>query len=263
MKRCVIIVVICFALSCSKDSNVPEDENLITISLPKTMSLSYSTGTEVLYEFTYNNEQQISQIIMDRTSESDEANILISSFTYDDLGNLVKVATENKSDETEVMMVFNYQEDIITKVNFSWNNEPFENEIFYLGAATNAYSMTGDLGNFPSAWNFDDQDLLEELVIAANHIGLDYSTTDKGIFYEAKIEPAVHIWYGLLFYLSPYETCFFSQKDLTGFDIDGNGFLYKDKLWSSNGNLLTFKLSQNIPLGLVIKYVITYEERTI
>lgn len=263
MKRCIMIAAIFFTLSCSKDSDVPVDENLISISLPKTVSLSYSTGMEVLYEFTYNNKQQIVQIIMDRTSEGDETNIFISNFTYDDHGNLVQVATEDTAGETDVLITFEYQEDIITKVDFSWNDEALENEIFYLGAATNAYSMTGDLGNFPSAWNFDDQDLLEELIIAANHIGLDYSTTDKGIFYGAQIQPAVHIWYGLLFNLSPYETCFFSQKDLTGFNIDGNGFLYQDKLWSSNGDLLTFKLSQNIPLGLVIKYVITYEERTI
>lgn len=257
MKQSFILILLSIMLSCSKNSDDSDNEE---IARPKTMALSYSSGEDVVYEFSYNSENQIEHIRIERSSDGD-INYLESNFNYGINGELIEVLST--FDESELRLSFSYDNAIITDINFIIDGTESDMDIFYLGDATNAYSINGDLGNLPTAWNFDSENRLEEYAVSSTNIIPTYSNFNKGIFYDVNLQPAIHIWHGLVFYLAPWELYFFSKSDIESLKIEDDTYSYKNKLWDGDGNLVAFHFGSEIPFGFTIHYTITYENKTL
>lgn len=228
---------------------------------PSTITLAYNDGQEVIYQLSYTKGNQIDQIHITRRSD-DDIIYAESSFSYGTNGELTEVLST--FGVTEYSVAFTYDNDtLITKVDFIVDGIENAMDIFYIGEETNGYLINGALGNLPTAWDFDSENILQEFVVTSTNIVPTYSDFDKGVFKDVNIQPATHIWYGLVFYLSPWELYLFSQKDIKSLRIANDIYLYKNKLWNGEGNLVAFQYSPQIPFGFKIDYTITYETRTL
>ena len=250
-----ILLFTLLSASCSKNDNDIEEQG----NFPSTISLDYIDGQQVIYHLSYNDENQIDQIRIERRSD-DDVTRTESNFIYGINGELTEVLST--FDDTDLRVAFTYGTNtIITNVDYIIDGTENEMEIFYLGEETNAYSIDGALGNLPTAWDFDAENTLQELVVTSTNIVPTYSDFDKGIFNDVNIQPATHIWHGLVFYLAPWELLLFSSKDIESLRIADDTYLYKNKLWDGEGNLVAFQFGSQIALGFTIDYTITYENR--
>lgn len=244
--------------SCSKNATNQIQNKEERAFFPKTISLKYSSGENSTYNFSYNAEEQISLIDFQR---NDGDILLISKFLYNVEGQLTKVITENIMDATHYDVSFEYDstDGTISDIALISSGAEKDLSIFYLGGEVNSYQVDGELGNLPTAWAFDADDNLQEMVIAETNISLENSNTDKGIFYHVNTQPAVHVWHGLLFYLSIYELYHFSKKDINLLRIEDANYTYLNKAWDEDGNLVSFQI--NNPPFLMIENTVVYEQK--
>lgn len=243
-----LIASIVFVItSCSKKST-NEDQTFF----PKTISLKYSTGENSTYNFSYNDEEQISLIDFQR---NDGAISLTSRFIYNVEGQLTEVLTENTVNATHFDVSFEYDSTDGTISDIALINSGVEKDlsILYLG---NTYGVDGELDDLIS-WTFDADDNLQGMNIGETNISLEDSNTDKGIFYNVNTQPAVHVWQGLLFNQPIYELYFFNKKDVNLLHIEDDNYTYQNKTWDANGNLVSFQIS-NLP-SFTIDNTVVYE----
>lgn len=262
MKRSLIILILFFGFSCSKNSDNGDTTDTTTLSLPKTISLVYDTGEYVHHGFVYNSEQQIEQITTERNSGTDVTKVEYD-FNYAENGQLNEVLSTNLDDGTELNVVFDYsQQNVLTGLVLLSDGIATELDVFNHGEGLNSYSIHGDLGNLPTDLDFDTENKLTQLTITDINYVPTYSIFDKGIFHDVNLQPAVHVWHGFLFYLLPWELHLFSQIDMESLLIEENNYFYTEKLRDGQGNLTTFKMESQALFGFTIDYTIDYENRT-
>lgn len=245
-------------ISCSKNS---DDSSSIQIALPKTMILSYSTGEMIDYKFTYNNNNQITAIVMERQSDGD-INKITWNFSYDENDALIQAVATGT--ETDALISYAYGDNnIITDVDLVVDGTNYETDVFYHGEATNSYAMNGEFPFMPMGWDFDVQNRLETSLIKSVFYTPTYSEVNKGIFSDVNLHPAMYMWHQLALSLAPWELYFFSGSDMEQLHIGDDTFIYKNKLRNANGNLIAFQMAPQVPFGFIIDYTITYENKTL
>ena len=265
MKKPVLIWLLLLNLACSKDSYSDNGDNLTTISLPTALELSYNGGEqEVIYELSYNQENQINQVSIERSSDGDTTQLL-ANFNYNQNGTLVEVT--GTSDAEQFQMVFSYNQDtIISDIDFNIGGDETNLDVLY-DEIQNSYLVTYVNLNLPLSFTFDEQNRLSLIGVQENSITPSYLDFDKGVFHDVNLQPANHIWNGLFFFLAPWELYFLSERDVTRFDIENpsnptESSNYQSKLRDGNGNLIAFQLRFGVFGSLLIDYLITYENRT-
>ena len=246
--------------SCSKDSG---GEPTKKAYFPKTISLAYGSGETVLYQLSYNSKNQLVQMNIERNS-LDETTQLISYFNYTETGLLTSVMSENGQGSSQYNFTFGYDsEGTITDIGLSVDNSDYNLSATYSGPEDNRYLVEGDLANLPTEWSFDPDGQLIKIAIAENNYTLQFSEGDEGVFHYLKPQNALVIWHGLMFYLSPFELFFFSQHDIALIQTEDASYLFQNKIWDGNGNLVSFQVKPNIPLGPIINYVVEYETKNL
>ena len=252
------LVIILVVASCSKNDNDTTEQGYF----PDTISLAYNDGQQVVYRIRYTNDNQIDQIGIERRFDDGVISRIESTFNYSAAGELTEVSST--FDDSNLRIAFMYDNDTtITNLDFIVDGTEIGMDIFYLGKAVNAYSINGSLGNLPTAWDFDSENILQEFAVTSTSIVPTYSDFGKGVFNDVSIQPATHIWYGLLFYLAPWELYLFSTKDMERLRIADDTYLYKNKLRDGEDNLVAFQFGSQNLLGLTINYTITYENRSL
>lgn len=241
--------------SCSKNATNEIQNKEEQAFFPKTVSLKYSTGENSTYNFSYNDEEQISLIDFQR---NDGAISLTSRFIYNVEGQLTEVLTENTVNATHFDVSFEYDSTDGTISDIALIDVGVEKDlsIIYLDGEIGTYGVDGDLENLIS-WSFDADDKLQEMNIGETNISLEDSNTNKGIFYHVNTQPALHVWQGLLFNQSIYELYFFNKKDINLLHIEDDNFTYQNKEWDAYGNLISFQIS-NL-LSFTIDNAVVYE----
>lgn len=262
MKKLILLLVLPLSLACTKDSGNDNEGNLTTISLPTTLELSYNEGEQdVLYKLSYNQENQIDQISLERDSDGDLTQ-LVANFIYDQNGMLIEVT--GVSGEEQFQMVFSYnQNTIINQIDFNFGGEEINLDILY-DEIQNSYLIVFIDTDLPLSFAFDEQNRLSLQEIQENSFIPSYSDFDRGVFYDVNLQPALHIWNGLFFFLSPWELYFLSERDITGFEVENSSnptlfSNYLNKLRDGNGNLIAFQLRIGNFGSTQIDYSITYE----
>jgi len=247
-------------LSCSKDSG---DQPTQKAYYPKTLSLSYNSGETVRYQFSYNAENQLTQMEIERNS-LDETTLLVSHFNYTETGLLTSIVSENGQSSSQYNFTFGYDsEGTITDIGFMADDADPNLSISYSGPEDNSYLVEGDLANLPTEWSFDPDGQLVKTTIAGNNYTLQFSESNEGVFQYLKPQNALVIWHGLMFYLSPFELFFFSQHDIALVQTEGPNFIFQNKVWDGDGNLISFQIRANIPFGQTINYNVEYETKNL
>lgn len=256
--RLLIMLGIVFLISCSKNSVDQVQEVVEQQYLPKLISLEYGYGDTVIYELEYNSSGHIQKIRMTRNTAGDQSNFL-TDFEYDEMFNPVIATTKDLSNGVSYEVSFTYDQlGIITDLIFVADGTENETSISYL-PLENRYTVDGNLANYPMIWNFNNEGQLLQMGINESVLTLELSDHSKGLFNEVMVQPAIHIWYGLLFYLTSPELYFFSQQDITSVTTNEFPYLYENKVKDGGGNLISFTASY---AGvLTINYVINYENR--
>lgn len=253
-------IALVLLLSCSKDAG---DEPTKKAYFPKTISLAYGSGETVLYQLSYNSKNQLVQIDLERNS-LDETTQLISNFDYSETGMLVNVSSEDVQSGSRYNFTFDHDMDgIITDVDFSVDDVEYDLSTTYYGNNDNRYLIEGDLANLPTEWSFDPDGQLVKAAIAGNNYTLQFSEGDEGVFQYLKPQNALVIWHGLMFYLSPFDLFFFSQHDIALMQTGDASYLFQNKIWDGNGNLVSFQVKPNVPFGPIINYVVAYETKNL
>ncbi|MEO9893629.1 hypothetical protein [Aurantibacter sp.] len=227
--------------------------------VPKVITLVYSYGRTAVYTMDYNDLLQLKTIdILYKTDDGE--NKLQTKIGYDETGLMTTINIEDANNELNYATTFYYDlnndisdlefviEGVIQETNFQYDPN---NRI---------YAVDGELGNFPMGWRFDEDNNLTEMSVTSNLFMLTSSESEKGVFQHLDLQPALTIWYGLLFYLSPYELYFFNQKDLDRFKATEFYYDYEEKVRDENGNLIAFKMVPDNPLAGTISYTISYKE---
>ena len=259
MKLSFILTLLCIMLSCSSNSDDNDNEQ---IALPKSILLSYNNGQQVSYAFDYNSKNQIEDLVVERGFD-DDITTLESHFNYNEEGELIGVVS-NASNEVYTVNFSYGDNSVITNVDFLIDGvETHDIDMFYHGVIPNSYAANSEWASFPMAWDFDEQNRLTEYLITTINYVPGYSNFDKGIFHDVNLQPANHIWQGLVFYLVPWELYFFSEYDIENLTIEDDTYFYKDKLWDGDGNLIAFQFTPQVPFGFTIHYTITYEKKTL
>lgn len=247
-------------LSCSKDSG---NEPVQKAYYPKVLSLSYGSGEMTHYQFSYNSKNELTQMNIERNS-LDETTQIISYFEYTEAGLLSSVLSENGQGSAQYNITFGYNsEGAITDIGFMTEGSDSDLSISHSGPETNRYLVEGDLANLPTEWSFDPDGQLVKAAIAGNNYTLQFSESDEGVFQYLKPQKALVIWHGLMFYLSPFELFFFSHHDISRIQTEDSSYLFQNKIWDGNGNLVSFKVMPNVPFGQIINYNVEYETKNL
>ena len=265
MKKIVLFPIILWLLACSKDSNVDEGSNLATVSLPTSLVLAYSSGEEVDYEISYNQENQIQELSIVRSSDGD-LNQFQANFSYASNGLLTEVS--GTSGEAPFQMTFSFDEnEVISSVAYVSDNEEVNFDISY-DETQNNYLVDFVDFDLPLSFDFDTQNRLVDLGVQDNALIPNYSDFEKGVFHDVNLQPAVHIWNGIFFFLAPWELYFLSERDIQSFNRENPAeptvqSRYQNKLRDGMGNLIAFQLSIGSFGTLIIDYTISYENKTL
>ncbi|WP_418497867.1 hypothetical protein [Flagellimonas sp.] len=247
-------------LSCSKDSDGESNQKAY---FPKTISLAYGSGETVLYQLSYNSKNQLAQMTIERNS-LDETTRLISNFDYNDTGKLVNISSEDVQSGSLYNFTFDHGVNgTVTNVGFMIDDVEYDLSTTYNESDEIHYLIEGDLANLPTEWNLDPDGQLIKIAISENNYTLQFSEGDKGVFHYLKPQNALVIWHGLMFYLSPFELFFFSQHDIALIHTGDAGYLFQNKIWDGNGNLVSFQVKPNVLFGLTINYVVEYETKNL
>lgn len=255
--------VLVLLLSCSKDSGHDGANDPKMAYFPKNLSLSYSSGQTVHYQFSYNSKNELARMEIERNS-LDETTQLSSNFNYTEAGLLSNVLSENGQGSAQYNTSFEYNaEGTITGVGFTTDGTDHNLSISYSGPETNRYLVEGDLANLPTEWSFDSDGQLVKVALAGNNYALQFSEIDEGVFQYLKPQNALVIWHGLMFYLSPFELFFFSRHDIAQIQTEDPNFIFQNKVWDGNGNLVSFQVRPNVPFGDIINYNVEYETKNL
>ncbi|NJB71572.1 hypothetical protein GGR42_002034 [Saonia flava] len=246
--------------SCSKDRNDNETTESEERYFPKLISLQYSSGDKISYDLKYNATGHIQQIEIIRTTD-DNITHFMTNIEYNEKVFVTAALTEDISNGVGYEVSYAYdQSNTITDIQFNANGSDISTSINY-NPLNYRYTVDGDLANFPMIWNFDSTGQLLQMGISESVLTLELLGTNKGVFHDVTVQPAIHIWYGLLFYLASPELYFFSQNDILSVDTNEFPYIYDNKVRDGDGNLISFKASY---AGvLTIDYTITYEKRSI
>ncbi|CAZ97364.1 hypothetical protein [Zobellia galactanivorans] len=256
-----VLIILLFA-GCSKDKDsptVPEIGN--QTPLPKVISVVYSHERSGTYTMSYDKEQQLTAIDIILYQDNNDIH-WTAAVEYDAKGSVTRVLLENVDTMDNAYTydtVFDYDENgDMADIIFTIGGDVKPTTFLY-DPDNHIYKLDGDLGNFPMSWGFDQDKHLTEMVISDNYFKLTSSGNEKGVFHNLDSQPALTIWYGLLFYLSPHELYFFHQKDLDRFEADTFYYDYGEKVRDGDGNLIAFKMLPDDPLGVSISYTVSYE----
>lgn len=258
-----ILIMVLFALmlgSCSKDKEKPIPQMTKKIVLPSVISLVYSSERTIIYNMAYNKVHQLIAIDIFQKTLDDEVQ-LGTKILYDEKGSITSIHLENINNGFESTTTFDYDTggDIVDIV-FSIGGDEQSTTFFY-DPDNRIYGVDGDLGNFPMGWRFDQEGNLSEMSLSSNFFQLTYSGNEKGLFYQLEPQPALAIWYGLLFYLTSYELYYFHQKDLNRFETNNFLYRYENKVRDEDGNLIAFKMVPDNPMATTINYTISYDRQ--
>lgn len=244
--------------ACSKDKDSPPLETNSKTPLPKVISLVYSYGRTVVYTMDYNDSLQLTTIDISYKTDDGE-NTLETEIRYNETGSITTINVVDVSNDSNFATTFDYDpNDDISDIEFMINGD-VQPTMYHFDPDNRIYGLDGDLGNFPMAWRFDPDNQLTEMVISNNYFKLTSSGNEKGVFQNLAPQPALTIWYGLLFYLSPYELYFLRQRDLDRFESDAFYYDYGEKVWDEDGNLIAFKMIPDDPLAGTISYTVSYK----
>jgi len=239
--------------------------NLTTISLPTVLELSYNSGQEITYQLGYNQENQMVSLSIERRSDGDTTHVK-ANFNYASDGKLSEVTGTSGTDPFQ--MDFSYRtNNTIQSIDYSVGGEEIDLDLLY-EETQNSYLIVFNASDLPLSFNFDEQNRLTVLGVQENSIIPSYSNLDKGIFHDVRLQPALHIWNGLFFFLAPWELYFFSERDIESFGTENPSnptvpSRYQNKLRDGTGNLIAFQLRIGTFSSLIIDYTVTYEHRTL
>ncbi|WP_273274831.1 hypothetical protein [Maribacter polysiphoniae] len=257
----ITVLAAIFLVACSKDEDSPAPEVPIkTLTpMPKIVSLVYSTGRTIRYTMDYNDSLQLTTIDMSYKTDDGE-NTLKTEIRYNETGSITTINVVDVKNSLNYVTTFDYDpNNDISDITFMINGD-VQPTMYEFDPDNHIYKLDGDLGNFPMGWGFDQDNQLTEMVINDNYFKLTASGNEKGVFHNLDPQPALTIWYGLLFYLSPYELYFFHQKDLDRFEAIDFYYDYGEKVRDGDGNLIAFKMIPDDPLAGTISYTISYKE---
>ena len=263
MKKLLLFPIILWVLACSKDSTTEKGSNPAAVSLPTSLVLAFSSGEEVNYQLSYNQENRIQVLSIIRSSDGD-INQFQASFNYAANGILAEVS--GTSGEESFQMTFSFDEnDVISDIDYVSGNEEINFDISY-DETQNNYLVNFVEFDLPLSFDFDTQNRLSILGIQDNDLTLNYSDFEKGIFHDVNLQPAVHVWNGIFFFLAPWELYFFSERDIQGFNRENPDepsvqSRYQNKLRDGMGNLIAFRLSIGNFGAQFIDYTISYENK--
>ena len=164
-------------------------------------------------------------------------------------------------------MTFSFDgNDVISDIDYVSGNEEINFEVSY-DENLNNYSVNFVEFDLPLSFDFDTQNRLSVLGVQENSLIPNYSNFDKGIFHDVSLQPALHVWNGIFFFLAPWELYFLSARDIQDFNRENPTdptlmARYQNKLRDGMGNLIAFRLSIGNFGTQFIDYTITYENRT-
>ncbi|MBD0777597.1 hypothetical protein HPE56_07315 [Maribacter sp. ANRC-HE7] len=256
----ITVLAAIFLVACSKDEDSPAPEVAVkTLTpMPTIVSLVYSTGRTIRYTMDYNDSLQLTTIDMSYKTDDGE-NTLETEIRYNETGSITTINVVDVKNSLNYVTTFDYDpNNDISDIAFMINGD-VQPTMYEFDPDNHIYKLDGDLGNFPMGWGFDQDNQLTEMVINDNYFKLTASGNEKGVFHNLDPQPALTIWYGLLFYLSHYELYFFHQKDLVRFESVTFFYDYKEKVRDGDGNLIAFKMVPNDPLAGTISYTVSYK----
>lgn len=265
MKKALLLPIVLWLLACSKDNATDEGANAATLSLPSSLVLTLSSEEEVNYQLSYNQQNQIQTLSIIRSSDGD-LNQFQANFSYAANGILSEVS--GTSDEEPFQMTFSFDEnDVISDMEYVSGNEEINFDISY-DEIQNNYLVNFVEFDLPLSFDFDTQNRLSVLGVQDNDLIPNYSDFEKGIFHDVNLQPALHIWNGVFFFLAPWELYFLSERDIQSFNRENPAnptvqSRYQNKLRDGMGNLLAFQLSIGNFGTATINYTISYENRTL
>ena len=254
----IIMLATIVSVACSKEKDSPAPEVTGTTPLPEVISLVYSYGRTVMYTMDYNEDQQLMGIDIAWQYGSEHGQWTVS-MEYNEKRSVVNIYLEDVDSGYNYDTSFDYDANgEMSDIVYTADGDVRTTNFIY-DPNNRIYGIDGDLGNFPMGWKFDQDNNLTEMVISDNYFQLTSSGNEKGVFHNLDPQPALTIWYGLLFYLSPYELYFFHQKDLDRFEAIDFYYDYGEKVRDGDGNLIAFKMIPDDPLAGTISYTISYK----
>lgn len=258
MKTYYIFILIALFWSCNKSDEQGSPSQSETF-FPTSITVAATANSEVTYRISYNQNMFIEGIETIRTTDGD-TNTISSTFMYNSNHLLSEVQSTNIADGSAYKFLFSYNDlDAIESLSMIIDTEQQNIGIKYLGPATNSYELEGDEFLFPTAWDFDENNVLQQLTLGESIFNIVHDGVKKGPFYDIEPQPALVIWHTLFFYLAHYELLYFSPFTLNKITTPDDTLNALDKVWDEDKNLVSFKLKFNASFSTIL-YTISYEQ---